>query len=381
MAELTGGSVRDDAAHAAVEQGSGGKRFIGHLHAFRGFAILNIVAIHAWWAQIFFFRGDEADIGGRVLNAINETLFHDSTLYFALISGLLFSLVLRSRGWGTFFKSKLLNVASPYIAMTLVFTWFAWDWRGSTLSKEVRPFGFFDGGVTDYFVTVGENILSGDAIFHFWYIPILALLYVATPLLAWVLAHASTRWLIWPVIIAPLAFSRTFPDFSWGTVIYFVGAYAAGMSIGMQYESAVAIIRRHRYLLLMVVFLTTLALLAAYLLDYDELGPVSTRETLFYVQKLSIAALVLLYFRSLEGRIPEWLNTLGTYAFSVYFLHVPIQTLVLQFEAQFFAGVLPGLGILAMGSVSFVVGLVGSIMLSGFARRVMGTRSRMLLGA
>jgi len=378
MADVIGDPVR---RHVAVGDRSGGKRFIGHLHAFRGFAILNIVAIHSWWAQIFFFRGDEAAIGGRVLNAVNETLFHDSTLYFALISGLLFSLVLQSRGWGTFFKSKLLNVASPYIAMTLVFTWFAWDWRGSVLSGEVEAFSSFDGSATDYLAKVGENVLSGGAIFHFWYIPILSLLYVATPLLAWVLAHASTRWLIWPVIVAPLAFSRTFPDFSWGTVIYFVGAYAAGVFIGTQYERAISIIHRHRNALLLVAVLTSAALLAAYLLDYDKLGPISVRETLFYVQKLSVAALVLLHLRSLEGRIPEWLNTLGTYAFSIYFLHVPIQALILQLEWQFFPHVLPGLAIVAMGAFSFVVGLMGSVMLSGFARNVMGTRSRMLLGA
>jgi hypothetical protein len=56
MADLIGDPVRHP---VAVGVRSGGKRFIGHLHAFRGFAILNIVAIHAWWAQIFFFRGAE----------------------------------------------------------------------------------------------------------------------------------------------------------------------------------------------------------------------------------------------------------------------------------------------------------------------------------
>jgi surface polysaccharide O-acyltransferase-like enzyme len=379
MADLIGDPVRHP---VAVGVRSGGKRFIGHLHAFRGFAILNIVAIHAWWAQIFFFRGDEVAIGGRVLNAVNETFFHDSTPYFALISGLLFSLVLQSRGWVTFFKSKLSNVVSPYIAMTLVFTWYAWDWRGSVASGRVEPFSFFEGSAGDYLIKFGENLLSGGAIYHLWYIPILLLLYGATPLLAWVLAHTRTRWLIWPIMIAPLGFSRTFPDFSWGTVIYFVGAYAVGMFVGTQYERAVSTIHRHRNVLLTVAFLTTLALLAAYLLDYDMLGPVSGRETLFYAQKLSVAALVLLYLRSLEGQIPEWLNTLGTYAFSIYFLHVPIQVLVLlQFEPQLLPNVLPVFAILAMGFVSFVVGLIGSLVLSGIARHEMGTRSRMLLGA
>ena len=71
---------------------------------------------------MYLFGGTGPSTGVTVLNAVIETLFHDSTVYFALISGLLFSLVLQSRGWPAFWSNKLVNVISPYVVMTLLFT-------------------------------------------------------------------------------------------------------------------------------------------------------------------------------------------------------------------------------------------------------------------
>ena len=349
--------------------------FIGHIHAFRGFAILNIVAVHAWAVQIDFRGGDKQhSTGVSALYAVNEILFHGSTLYFALISGLLFSLVLQSRGWPAFFKSKALNVVTPYIVITVILTLYAW-------SDETETFRLFRGDSIEFLTKAAENIIFGNALFHLWYIPTLVVLYAATPLLAWVLKSANTRWLIWPVILAPLVVSRTrFDDPSLGTQIYFLGAYAVGMLMGRNYEDGFTAFRRYRNELIEVVLLTTLALFATYLLEYDKVGPVSLRETLFYVQKLAFALLVLLYLREREGNLPDWLHTLGTYAFSIYFLHAIVIMHFTEIELALSPKVLPALTLLAAGFVSFVMSLYVSIVLSALAMRGLGKRSRMLLG-
>ena len=72
---------------------------------------------------MYFFGGTDPSTGVTVLSAVSESLFHDSTIYFALISGLLFS-ALQSRGWSAFCSNKLANVISPYVVMTLLFTWY-----------------------------------------------------------------------------------------------------------------------------------------------------------------------------------------------------------------------------------------------------------------
>ena len=67
------------------------------LHAFRGFAILNIVVIHAFGFVFYLAESmqNPAESALTVLDWVNSILFHDATLYFAFISGILFSMVLQ----------------------------------------------------------------------------------------------------------------------------------------------------------------------------------------------------------------------------------------------------------------------------------------------
>ncbi len=84
--------------------------FFQHLHAFRGFAIICIVLGHCLAGVAFFSGGKSVNSTALWFNSIAETLGRGGTIYFALISGLLFSLVLSNKGWSHFFKSKVLNV-------------------------------------------------------------------------------------------------------------------------------------------------------------------------------------------------------------------------------------------------------------------------------
>ena len=349
------------------------KPFVRHLHAFRGFAILNIVGAHAWSGQVRAFGGTHHSTGVTLLTAVSEPVFHDSTLYFALISGLLFSLVLQSRGWSAFYSSRLANVISPYVVMTLLFTWYGLD-RNGRLSA-------FEGNGADYLAAVSGNLWTGGAFYHLWYIPILAILYLATPVMTWLLAHAGTRWLVWLVMLAPLAASRTFPDFSWATPVYFLGAYTVGMYVGRRYERSLETFHRYWALLVIAALMTTTALVAAYLLDYDTFGPVSGREALFYVQKLAIAAVVLVGFHANEQRLPRWLDTLATFAFSIYFLHAIVLIMLEEELTRLALEPTAARWMAVTGLVFLIVSIAAAVLVSALLRRAFGKRSRMLLGA
>ncbi len=75
--------------------------FLGYLHSFRGFAIINIVAIHAFGYAIFITNKNSFDPKDPI-DIANGLLFHNSTIYFAVISGILFSVVLKSKGYKRF---------------------------------------------------------------------------------------------------------------------------------------------------------------------------------------------------------------------------------------------------------------------------------------
>lgn len=93
--------------------------YLGYIHSFRGFALLNVVAVHALSLAIIIPSNWVSDPTAP-LTVLSETLFHDSTIYFALISGLLFSAILRLRGYQDFYPSKAMYVLLPYIAVLAV---------------------------------------------------------------------------------------------------------------------------------------------------------------------------------------------------------------------------------------------------------------------
>ena len=208
--------------------------YLGYIHSFRGFAILNVVAVHALALAVIIPRNWESDPTGP-LTVISETLFHDSTVYFALISGLLFSSILRARGFANFYRSKALYVLLPYIVCTLVFSLMRLDQTGNGVLA-------WPTGWSDYLQSVLPNLVHGEAQFTYWYIPVLLTLFAVTPLLSAMTTAKSVAALpAWALMLPPLVFSR--PEFAdgvsqygLGTLLYFGGAYTVGIALGNELE-------------------------------------------------------------------------------------------------------------------------------------------------
>ena len=49
---------------------------------------------------------------------------------------------------------------------------------------------------------------------------------------------------------------------------------------------------------------------------------VNFSESVWYIQKIVIAGLVIMLFEQVMKTIPKWLDVLANYTFSIYFLHV-----------------------------------------------------------
>lgn len=124
--------------------------------------------------------------------------------------------------------------------------------------------------------------------------------------------------------LVPLVVSRTpVPMLLSGpTFVYFAGAYIAGMLAGAYYDRVLELIAHYLVPLWTAAIGCSAVLVLFFLNEYEPAGLTSISEGLFYVQKLSIAALVLHWFARHEARLPEWLHVLGSYAFAIYFLHM-----------------------------------------------------------
>lgn len=202
--------------------------FIPHIHAFRGLAIIAIVAAHAWSFPIFW----TGTLDSQELTAlfhIMETLFHGATLFFAIISGVLFSQILVKRSWRSFFKGKLLNVLLPYTILTLLITILNWQFAPVNTPPDWPV-------IAQFSLNYLSNLLYGQAMIHFWYIPVIMVLFIATPILHRI--QMQYLWLSLLIALLPLLVSRSpFPDFlKVQSFVYFMGAYQLGMLIGSYYD-------------------------------------------------------------------------------------------------------------------------------------------------
>lgn len=348
--------------------------YLTYLHAFRGVAILSIVGAHAWSILTFTYGGAEKFDHHIWLYSLTETLFHGSTLFFALISGLLFTRVLRQRGWSRFYRSKLTNVLLPYVVIASLITLSFWN----AYLEYAIPAGL----ETRVYMVVLENLVTGRAQMHFWYMPILFGLFAVTPFIYALLKGPGNGIGAYALVLLPMFVSRTiYPDFlSFNTFVYFLGAYTFGMLLGDRLETAMALITRYRFCLLAILIASTVTNFLLFFWVYVPGEFVSLHQSVIYLQKLVLALLLLHWMCLYESRLPTLLLALGTYAFTIYFVHFYFMYPI----GQFFAKTLPGanLAVLAAGGLLiYIVGIGLSLLTGMFFRRILGKYSRMIVGA
>ncbi len=354
--------------------------FLGYLHSFRGFAIINIVLIHAVVAALVAI--DQMNMSNPIAMA-NEVLFHDSTLYFAVISGLLFTAILKRRGYNRFFKSKVKNVILPYVFITGIVTIF----KALNPDEEASAQPF----ILTYLEILVRDLIYGKANALFWYIPVLIFLYLVTPLLDYLMNLKRIGTIIGVIImLAPLLVSRIQMAFdyllSMQTMIYFTGAYAFGMFIGSDLDRRLGWIRKSFFPILAIAIVSTVVLFYLYIQDIDAYAfmslNVSLKETAFYVQKICLTGIFIILLQNLGQKQPAWLHRVAKDSFSIYFLHgffvfggIPLFMFLLGYQEISPFNTLIGAVVL----LAFSIGLSMLIVL-GF-RKLMGKNSRILIGS
>lgn len=354
--------------------GQSQRPFLGYVHSFRGFAIINVVMIHCLGISLAAANHFVPD-PGNPLFIINETLFHGSTIYFALISGLLFSSILSDRGYVRFYRGKVLNVVMPYLVFTALFTMI--NPPGPEGILVLRP------DWQNYVPDVLNNFAFGQAQFTYWYIPVLFFLFALTPALRFITSDARLGYTaLLLVLAAPLLFSRTATNLSLATLVYFTGAYAAGVFLGRDIERKLAWLTDRRRLLLAFVILSSAVIGYLQWARIEFIGPVSILESAYYLQKLAMSVLVLVWLRGMADNQPRWLAVFANSAFSIYFLHMILILLALGL-------VYPLLSATGYYQFNIIIGAFGmllfSLTLSGViiyaARVVFGRYSRIMVGS
>jgi surface polysaccharide O-acyltransferase-like enzyme len=338
--------------------------FLGYLHSFRGLAILKIVLGHAVAAACIGAYG-VFDVSYPVL-MISEIFYHDSTLYFAIISGLLFSKVLKPKGYVRFYKSKLKNILLPYIFFTVVLT---------LIKVNFSHYSSFQEGLQHTVSKISLNFIFGKANFALWYIPVLIFLYLMTPVLVFLQnKNRFTKALFILIILVPLFISRiqTLTAYSLRieTMIYFMGSYALGMYLGVDLNVKLNKIRTYKWSIVLMATMSTMCLFYLYKNQMDMVGIVSLKELAFYIQKTCFAFILILMFKKLDTNQPIWLKPIARDSFSIYFIHGSILYALLP------------LFMFVIGARSLdPLNVLLSMLMVFIFKKIFGKNSRMIVGA
>ncbi|MGF1454108.1 MAG: acyltransferase family protein [Alphaproteobacteria bacterium] len=345
-----------------------------HLHLFRGFAIICILMVHAYALSVHYAPASmQSHVALTWSRDIVETLLHGSTLFFTLLSGILFSKCLAGRPWTTFFQNKISNVALPYLWVTLLFTLLTWNPdTGWTICQ---------GAWLETLKQAASNTVTGAARFHLWYIPLLAVLYAATPLAQALLSVRRFHGVAIVLILVPLVASRTASALDVTTVLYFFGAYLLGMAIGRHLERVLGFVRTRVSPIVKLTILLSLCILGLKRFGLDWWGDISVQESLFYPQKILITLLVLSALQRHSDRA-AWLAPFATYAFPLYFFHLlPMEWALHAIHRPLLSGMAETWVVHMLALATTVASLIGVTFFAHGFKQALGRRSRVLIGA
>jgi Uncharacterized protein conserved in bacteria len=344
-------------------------RFFLELHYFRAFAIVNIFFIHVWRLP----SSKQFDSASFLVAGLRELAFHGSTIYFLFISGFLF-FFLASKTFSAqrHYWRKFKYVVVPYIIWSLIALLVS-----AMLDVDHRLSS--QPNAWEGLKTTVHILLNGNAVFVFWFIPVIVCLFIISPFFL-KLSKRSFTVVVAVAGVLPLLGTRTGADLSVGQFLYFAPSFLFGGWVFQHYERFQFFIRRYKIPLLSVFVISSF--LIVYVTYYSVSLPyIKVEESLFYIQKMAATCFViylLLYARQHMGLV----DLLAKFSFAIYFTHYVLYMLI----APFFFDFLESRRVYGWGSVplSFFFSLfllMVDLAVCVLLKKVFGRYSRVIIGS
>lgn len=343
--------------------------FLSNVHSFRAVAILFIVAGHC----IYLFEWQGAELTERLLKSVLQ----NGTVLFVFVAGFLFQHLSGRFDYRKYLRSKLRNVISPYVVVSLPMILLQWQTsRGSfDPANEIEL-----PGLAAHLLF---NLLTGFHILPFWFIPMISVFYLLAPAL--LAADRDGRaYVLLPVLLATTCFVHRPSQFThvWHSCLYFLPVYLFGMWFSRHRERLLAWHDRW----LGFVGAAYLGLVALEVVGLERGGALysrqifSTEQGVFdtnALQKLVLCGLLLVLLQRLDRWVAPLLTRLADLSFGIFFVHMYF----IQAYARLVLGEVfpPGDGLRYAGLVAVVVVL--SMLCLLLAKRILGRHSRRVVGS
>lgn len=356
--------IETSTAKSIASQGTKkSSNFLRYIHNFRGFAILTIVATHT---VTYLQWSDER------IEKIAYILIANGTVYFVFIAGFLFQFLSSKYEYKSYLNKKLQYVLLPYLlisipAIALCIIWESYNppnWFRDSFSNLPIP-----GRILMY-------LLTGAHLSPLWFIPMITIFYIISPILLRVDRQPKAYWLL-PILLTITAVVPR-PEHNSSVLqsfVHFMSIYMMGMFCSHFKEQLFSFVQK-KYVWLLIGFLSLTAL---------EMAIVPRPTAINSLSKLILCVLIIYIFWLSESRLPKsFHDTMGFLAelsFGIYFLHDYFLIAYLMVAYKFGFDQFWLQANLWNFALLFFFGLGGSIISLLLIKRILGKKSRFVVGS
>jgi len=331
----------------------GNREKLHYIQVLRTIAIVIVVATHCV---------DPFPSGDVVRSPLVSLFTRHINIMFIFVSGFLFQYLLHRFSYGPYLKTKARNVLLPYVLVSLPAI--------AIYALGLKPLDKFVGLVTaDQPIQLAAlMLLTGASLAPFWFIPMMTIFYLLSPVLKWIDDHPRAYWIFLPWLVIALFVGRAVGDANpLQNAVFFGPIYLLGMLVSRKRDTLIPLLARLWPLLI-----------AAILIPIPIAHDAPMLDPIMLLTKILVClGLVGLLFRVAE-RLPRKIDYLGDISFGIYFVHYYIVAAITMLAN---AGKLPFLH----GFVAYFILLAGVIALSALIvatiRTIFGKHSRQLIGA
>ncbi|MEQ8475979.1 acyltransferase [Fulvivirga sp.] len=349
------------------------KEFLNYIHLFRGLAIVVIVGIHCrislpWSSNQQFSK------------AVFTTLLDSGTILFVFIAGFLFQYLKHKYEFFDYFKRKLKFVILPYLVVSvpiLVYKYLTYsqpyEWMPNSLENQ------------PYIIQCFYMILTGKHIGPFWFIPMIFIFYLISPLLLR-LDNPKFYTYFFPFLFIAGLFTFRFGYYSTtiDSFIYFIPIYIFGMW-GSAYRKQLTQTKVLYMVILFIIYIAISILEVVHIIEIPKLTSFESSNLLPYFHfnfakvKVSLLCIILIrFFYLFNDNEISVLKKLADYSFGIFFLHMYIiQAIEIVIKTYF--------NNFELGLVSFVfytlIVTIASMLLIDILKKLIGRNSRSFIGS
>jgi len=329
------------------------ERYLGHVHNFRGFAIVLIIVTHC--VSAFDWSASP------VLVDVLKRGVANGTILFLFIAGYLFQHLSGRYQVGDYLWKKARFVVLPYLLVSipalLLYTVF--------MQRPDVPAGFYERPAIEQ---IGFFLVTGSHLAPFWFIPTIVLYYLASPLLYWLDRQSWFYWLLPLLVAIPVFVPRGHLD-PVQSFVHFLPVWVLGMACSHHRELASRWLER---------LLLPLCVLVAVLFALEIGLAKGTHSAFSSLGKIALTLVLFELFRRGGRLFDRGFALAGTLSFGLFFLHSYVISASKILVERIAGGQPPG-NLFAFACASLFA-VLASMLVVRLVQMILGKASRLVIG-